>query len=633
MLAAQRVVEHGWPILPSGLFYDHGLLLSYLTAPLLALVGFKEEMARWPVLLLSVLTIAVAYGAGRRLFNSPLAGLVAAALVALDELSIIWGTRARMYSLAYLFALLSVTWLVVGTLQQPQARTRYIGLLWVLTMLFSHSITFLLLPPLAGLILLFSWLYRRAWLRRPGLWREVIAAGAVVLIVLAVVRLGQISSTTTLQERAAASPPPLGLEILAGFFDPGLSWTRFDNLIGFFESPLYAWLHWPISLALLLALYRLIRRRVTLGDVALPFLALLIGGVIFAMGALLNDTWSKSRYVFILALPAYGLLAAGSLAQLTQLVLTQAARLGRPFVQVVQVCLTLASLGAVGWQAGPTAWRLTQAQSTGDYHTAFAYVRANQQPGDRVMTVQPAAAYLYLGRCDYYANQLSALVLAAEGEENTPLDRYTGSPLIDSVEKLNPVLASGRRLWFVTDATRLYERFEPWFTQQIFAQMDLARQTGQTYVFLSRPYPVPVPAQPQSTLNANFSGVIQLQGYSLNLQAGTLSVGLFWQLIGVPAKPFKLFVQLRNHQGQTVAQADHYLLENLLTVEAWQAWQQQDEWLRDTAELPLPEPLPAAGAPYRLFIGFYNPATQVRVPLFNDSSGENAAVIEVPLPP
>jgi 4-amino-4-deoxy-L-arabinose transferase-like glycosyltransferase len=71
MLAAKMVAERGLPILPSGFFYDHGLLLSFLSGAFVAFAGFKEEVARWPTLLISVFTIAAYYVTARRLFDSP----------------------------------------------------------------------------------------------------------------------------------------------------------------------------------------------------------------------------------------------------------------------------------------------------------------------------------------------------------------------------------------------------------------------------------------------------------------------------------------------------------------------------------------------------------------------------------
>jgi hypothetical protein len=286
---------------------------------------------------------------------------------------------------------------------------------------------------------------------------------------------------------------------------------------------------------------------------------------------------------------------------------------------------------------GLPAWELAQAQGTGDYNTAFAYVRQNWQPGDRVMTVHPAAAYLYLGRSDYYANQVTALVLPEGDESDTPVDRYTGSPLVDSVEELNATLGQGQRVWFVVDQLRLFERFEPFFTQQILAQMDLVHQTGATQVFLSQPYPRPLPAEPTTSLDGNFSNMIHLGGYNLDPTAvapdGTLSLDLYWRPAGTPTRQLKLFVQLRNGQGQTIAQSDHFLLEGLLTLPAWHALEQKGEWLRDAADLHVPLPLPAAGQPYRLYVGFYDPNTLERVPVVNDSSGENAVIIDWPALP
>lgn len=639
MLAARMVAQRGLPVLPSGLFYDHGLLLSFLSGALLALVDFKEEIARWPVLLISIVTVAAYYLTAQRLFDSHLAGLLAATLAALDEWSIIWGSRARMYTPAHLFVLLGTAWLLLGTVKRPSRQVRYLGLAFLALALFSHTITFLIVPPLALLLLLFTLTCRRDWLSQPRLWQEGLVAALLLGLVLAVAARGQVGSTNTLQDLSAQTPAPLGLEFLRGFFLPGLEWSRFDNLFGFFETSAYAWLRPLIGLSLLMTLYRLLWRRFTFADIAFLFLTLFGLLVIFEMGALLTDTWSKSRYVFILALPAFLLLGAGSLARLLDGLAALLARLGqaRWSIAGLRGVTGLAGVALIVVQWGPPAWELTQARGTGDYNTAFTYVRQNWQSGDRVMTVHPAAAYLYLDRCDYYANQVTALVLPEGDESDTPIDRYTGSPLIDSIEELNVALAQGQRVWFVVDQTRLFERFEPFFTQQILAQMDLIYQTGATQVFLSRPYPRPLPAEPAASLDANFSNVIHLGGYSLDPATiapdGTLALGLYWRPAGTPARQLKVFVQMRNGQGQIIAQSDHFLLEGLLTLEVWRVLQQRGEWLRDAAYLQLPLPLPAAGQPYRLYVGFYDPSTLERVPLVNDSSGENAVVIDWPALP
>lgn len=644
MLAATMVAQRGLPILPSGLFYDHGLLFSLISGAFVALLGFSEEVARWPTLLVSALTIAVYYAAARQLFGSCITGLLASVLVAFNGLSIEWGARARMYALAHLFILLSITWLLKSTLKCPSRRGRYLFLLFLAGALFSHTISFIIVPTLAFLLFLFTLIYRREWLSSPGLLQQVLAALGVLIVAMALVAVGQTGSTVPLQNSIADAPPPLGLEFLRGFFLPGLEWSRFDDMIGFFLVPAYRWLVILISLSLLLTLYRLLRHTVRFSDVAFLFLVLFVATTILELGGLFTHNWQKTRYLFIVALPAFLLLGAESLTRLLReatfllMSLSKDAiglKLGRTLVSVV-------GIGIIVGTWGPAAWDVAGAQGTGDYNTAFASVRENWRPGDRVMTVHPSAAYLYLGRCDYYANQESAKVLSVDedvdSQEGTIVEtggslvgRYTGSPLIDSAEKFNTVLAEGHRVWFVVDQSRLYGRYDLLFVQQVFAQMDVFERTGRVLVLLSRPYPLPVPKEPAVSLDANFSDVIKLGGYSLDLDGiapdGTVQLGLYWQpQVAEFSKAYKVFVQLRNEEDQIVAQADHFVFENLLISSVLVQAMQQGEWLRDTADLKLPASLPSGT--YRLLVGLYDPDTSARLPLVADQSGENAVILE-----
>jgi hypothetical protein len=289
----------------------------------------------------------------------------------------------------------------------------------------------------------------------------------------------------------------------------------------------------------------------------------------------------------------------------------------------------LGIIGILGLWGSP-AIAAANIQGTGGYDTAFMWVREHWQEGDQVMTVHPSASYLYLGRSDYYATQGTARVLLDDESEEV-VDRYVGSQLLDSVEALNQVLSEEGRLWFVVDTNRLVSRYDPLFTQQVFAQMDVVYQAGEVLVFLSRPYPQPVPAEPSTIVNANFSDLIELGGYSLDLGAiapdGTVQLGLYWRpLTGQFTRVYKVFVQLRNEQNQTVAQADHYMLEGFLTGSIIAQLRDQNQWLRDTADLTLPQELPSGT--YRLLVGLYDPDTFERVPVVADQSGENAVILE-----
>ncbi|HXW00462.1 MAG TPA: hypothetical protein VEC93_18735, partial [Anaerolineae bacterium] len=75
VLAARQILQYAWPVLPSGLFYEHGLLATYLIAPFTALfintpmtqwqpAQWGLMLSRWPSTLLSTATIPLIYAIG-----------------------------------------------------------------------------------------------------------------------------------------------------------------------------------------------------------------------------------------------------------------------------------------------------------------------------------------------------------------------------------------------------------------------------------------------------------------------------------------------------------------------------------------------------------------------------------------
>jgi hypothetical protein len=637
MLAIKMVAERGLPIFPSGLFYDHGFLYSMLAGLFVAVLGFSEQVARWPVLLVSMFTIAAYYAVARRLFDSHLTGVIVAILVTFDTFSMKWGVWARMYAQAHLFVLLSVAWLVLTTLKRPSPRQRWLFLLFLAGALFSHSLIFLVLPSLALLLLIFLLIYRRGVLRDSILWLQVGLAAIVMAAAFAIASAGSLGSFVSLQDRSdPAAELPSELEPLQGFFLLNIDESDYEQLFNFFRTPSYTWLLYVIGAGLFIVLYRFFRRRATFADIAFLFMLLLPVLIIFEMGTLLSDEWLQSRYMFFLTFPMFLLLSAESLARLLQVVWEWVSNIGIGSQQRawLRAGAPLAALGLIVAMWGYPTWDLASARATGDYDTAFEYVLDNWQPGDRIMTEFPAAAWLYTGQNDFYANQTSAKVLDGEAGQFEPIDRYTGTPLVETVEALNTTLAQGDRIWFVVGDRHLLGYYDPLFRQQIFAQMDLVYQAGSKYVLVSRPHPSPLPAEPPVPLAGNFNNAIHLAGYSLDPATispdGVVPLGLYWQPIGPPpASLTKVFVQLRDGQNQTIAQADHFIYERLLTGREWNDLRDNGEWLRDSADLQLPLPLPNGAAPYRIYIGFYNPDTFERVPVIGDTSGENAVVIDL----
>jgi hypothetical protein len=652
MLAAQMTAQKGAPILPSGLLYHQGLLLSYLAVPLIKWVGFREEIARWPSLLAGVLAVATFYRVGRRILQSSLAGLLALTLATFDPEMILWSARMRMYALASLLMLLGFYFLLQGVLLRPNRFDRLLGVAFSLAAILTHSVAVVALPVWSLALLIGLWLGQRKfkfdWYHQKSVILELVIAGMLLAIGVAFAVGGQIPF---LSPGAAADGSGngggSGLEgVFNKFLDPGFSWQRVDDFIYMYTAAEYRPLLILAALSFGLALLAAMRGRLTRRDLAVMCLGLVFLLTIAELGLALTSTWRKTRYLFILCHPSFLLLAADGLARvfekLPRLLTSRPPTTDRqerslplgppkgiPLLLTPRFAYLLPVFLIAAYWAGP-ALGVALAKGTGGYHTIFKWVESQWQEGDRVMTVHPSAAYLYLGRSDYYATQGTARVFADDESEEL-VDRYVGSTLIDSVEGLNKALSESPRLWFVVDNNRLFSRYEPLFTQQLFAQMNVQRQDSGVLVFLSQPYPRPIPAEPSAEINANFGDLVELGGYSLDLTTvapdRTVQLALYWRpKTSQIQKPYKVFVQLRDGQNQTVAQADHFIYEGLLTGGMMGQLKEQGEWLRDSADLALPENLPPDA--YRLLAGLYDPTTLERVPLIGDTSGENAVLLE-----
>jgi 4-amino-4-deoxy-L-arabinose transferase-like glycosyltransferase len=636
MLAATIIARRGLPILPSGLFYDNGLLFSYLDALFVGVSGFSEAMARWPSVLLGTLAIPLAYRTARELFDSPWAGLVAALILALDPESILAGGRARMYAMANLFVLLAVLFLWRGTLSGDRPRQWLLSLASYLCALLSHPATIVLFPALAGAPLLIGLgIGGRQRLWRPRLALELLTLLLVVLLFFSLSKALHIEAATAGERGEAGQLAQGNAPWWASIFQPSLVWEEgLEKFYEFFTSSSYL----PATILALIALAPLLAwrwRRPDGSDLAALYLAILTFGTTLAMGVLLSGAFRKTRYLIPLT-PLLFLMAGQGAARLGALTAWAArkayprhitASLGPVAISVLGLILAL-----LAW---PGALHAATTSSTGGYDTAFRYVREHWSPGDRVMTVHPSASYLYLGRCDFYADQKTVRLL--EGSNAQAVDRYTGAPWIGNVEALNKTLApsEGGRIWLVADTEPMGKDYEPFFTQQIFAQMDLLRDFGGVLVMAKKENPQPIPRLPAHLLDADLAAgpgqepLFKLVGYALdheeNRSGEVIRLTLFWQPLARTEESYKVFVHLRDPDGRTVAQADHDPFASVFPTSTWfRLWRLKDV-VRETSELTLPAGLPAGT--YRLLVGMYDWQNMERLIVISDTSGENAVVL------
>jgi 4-amino-4-deoxy-L-arabinose transferase-like glycosyltransferase len=605
LLVAQAIARSGVPVLPSGLFYGNDLPFSYLAGGLVALFGPRLEAIRLFSLAASLLTVAMVYQAGKRLL-SPWAALWAALLLALSPEAILWGGRARAYALLALLAFLAA-WLFYAGLAAERDGLRRLGWLTLVMAVFVHPEAILLLPTFvlgAGLLM-----GRRWWLRPTRLVELLLAAAAVgarYWLQLALAR-GEIGGFKTM----TGSRPPLELS--------GDWLSRLKDVGPFFLDPHR--LPWTVLalLALAVAVWAAAKKQQAQASRPVLFFSACLWLVPVQMVLLLGSTYQSPRYLTML-LPLFALLAGSGL----DWALTHLAEIGRSrwrrWSSGLLAGLVTVVLVAASWPGAVAAANFQEKA----FRTALEYVGQHWQAGDRVATVAPAYSQLVLGRSDFFTLGQEYEEFVYRAEDGRWVDRWLGAPLIRSAEELAVALDQEGRLWFVTDETRLRQRFDPAFAQMVWQRMELVAKPGQVMVFLSHDLPEPAASH---SVGATFGGQVALLRYDLGLSsqrptsAGwgevaaepgqALPLTLYWQAAAPITAEYTVFVHLVGADGQRYAQDDSPPLKGMQPMTHW--W--TGETLPDRRSLDLPAaPSDMPPGRYRLEVGLYAPGSGERLP-------------------
>ena len=671
VLAARQIVETGWPILPSGLFYEHGLLATYLIAPFTALFSHQPlaswqpahwglMLSRWPSALISTLTIPAIYVVGYKAdAQNPLtksAALLAAGLFAFSPEGMVWGGRARMYALATLLVLITVYLAYRGTIYPYRAAFRWAALLALLAALLTQLGALMLIPPLIVAMLVNSFSRSRSrphqathrpWFLQKTALLEGLALAAIIAFAVFIKRLGRPIGFDSLANSESHSLLP---ELLNTIRYQTTLYFTWDETLKFlsrqFGIPHHLWLTLAtiagtgLGLILLaIIIYRRPTNQRPISNLQLPitnycppfftafnvFLWLTFGLVILEMVTLLDPFRRNPRYL-VMMLPLFYLIAAYALFNVV-VILQQLVTYARRPVFSFYAAIALLAVFA-GLNLGDLRLALITPEPA--YENAFAKIYADWQPGDTLLTMNTPAAGLYLGQVDGFTiqNEAEQFLLNADAQ---PVDRWLGAPWIGTVSELNTVLNNHSRTWFVTDTIRQPVYFRGDWQAILATQMEQVWAGDNALLYRTRPDRTPLPTQPATMVNANFNRAITLTGYSLITPAQTaqpeLNLVLFWQPLNTIETDYTTFLHLRTANGDTVAQRDSQPLSGAYPTSQWQP----GETIIDPLTLPLPEDLPAGS--YQLYTGLYQLDTLARLPVTNDTSGENAIPLgEIRLP-
>jgi hypothetical protein len=705
VLAARQILQLGLPRLPSGLFYEHGLLATYLIAPFTALfihLPLEEwqpahwglMLARWPSVLLSTATIPFIYRVGRRIngqwsmvngqpsnlptFQPPNLptpiSLLAAGLFAFSPEGMVWGGRARMYALATLLVLLTVYWAYRGSVYPAPVRYRWWAMLALLATLLTQFGAMTLVAPLVIAMVVVGWLsfktageqgsvkntrhtaecslrlgrttHRapRIWFLQPTIFSEILALVAIVSIAVWVKRLGQPLGMAALGSEEAGALPRSLLETITYQTAFSFSWpVALDFLAEQFGPPHLFWLTLVAVFATVIGMivWLVNQRRINVSATRPPrplasstlFLWLIFGLILLEMLALLDPFRQNPRYM-VMYLPLFYLIVARAIFDFRFSISRFTFHVSRfsptAIALALLVIFTVLSLPDL---------RIALVTPEPAYEAAFRVVRENWQPGDALLTMNTPAAALYQSPADGFTVQVDADQFLLN-KDSVPIDRWTGSPWVGTAADFNAALNAHERVWFVLDTIRLPVYFRGDWQAVLNSQMEQVWSQDNALVFRTRPDRMPLPEQPKILIKATLGDTIELLGYTLQISApklvtdtpnsahfaltpplSALNLTLFWRPMSTVIADYTAFLHLRNRAGAIIAQQDGLPLGGSYPTSRWQP----GETVIDPFTLSLPADLPPGQ--YTLWAGMYQLDTLARLPVANDTSGENAVLL------
>jgi len=605
MWAAKLILQHGLPRTPAGVLYLRGFLFSYLDALFLGLFGFSEGIARLPSVLLGVVTVASIYLAGKRLF-SPSVGLMAATLLTLAPDAIVWGGRARMYSLLQLLALWTMILLYEGITLADRRRPWVLFLLSYLGALCAQVQAMLFYPafPLA-----MAWGRGWRWLlgKRGGMVSVLALAAVLSRYALDRVGGGQLAPVQNVRPYLQFPADILG------------------NLRGyskFFLEPH----NLPLSILLLLGSLYLMAKwaKARVGgkdpeapeqesDEGLAFLYLVFWVPLLEMVILGGDTWRDSRYLFMLQ-PFFFLIASAvSVQGLRWLV----PRISSKGVESVKWPTTLILVALASLLNLPPALSVLSTQIEG-YDRALHFVRKDWREGDVILMAMPTTSAVYLDRCDYYAIQRDYEQYVVK-KGGVLVDRWVGAPLLNTVPELERVLKESPRVWFVIDGWRLATHYQMDFLEVIARAMEVEYEVQGVKVLLSQGYAGAEEPAAKRSLAVKLEGGISLLGYELSATSfepgEELWLTLHWQAQERIKGEYLVFVHLLNKENFPAGQDDSPPMRGLYPTIYWQ----EGERVADEHRFQVADDAPLGR--YLLEVGKYSPQSGERLAVL-DEGGE-----------
>ena len=450
ILAAESILEHGYPRLPSEFVYNRAYLPHYLLAGSIGGLGLNDFAVMLPALLMALGSLYLVFLFAKDVFGRPWVGVAAAALLVLLDMQTFYATSPRMYMPLQFFTVLAAysTWRgYIG----GETKFQWAAILAAGAAILSHQQGAALVVVLPVSVLMVWWMRGSG---RPAINRQLAVAGLIFLAGLAY--------ATVLYK------PPQGLQQI-------VSWNGRPVDLSGLNVDVSRWLDHLRQLDHDVAFSRLLAPVVVLvgaralwkrkNPVNQGVVFTLVFFLVQALAIFTNIKLVGSRF-WVALLPIYVLLLSMSCAIAigwlrSASVLHRSSKLGRS-----ALVLGLVAWGIVVYPVSGTGMRAPSGYVT-HFNEAYGTVCLKSptcgslpkslytglgphiEGDDIVVSSNPLAMTYYLGPVDGWLSEKS------DGDQFTvfdsPTDEYYGVELIDTQRELVELSESGRRVWVVTD--------------------------------------------------------------------------------------------------------------------------------------------------------------------------------------
>jgi 4-amino-4-deoxy-L-arabinose transferase-like glycosyltransferase len=472
ILAAQSILQHGYPVFPSGIIYYKAALPNYLLAGSIAAFGLTDFSIILPSLLMGLGSLYLVYHLGRDVLDRPWLGLAAAAFLVSLETQSYYAASPRMYMSLQFFTLLAAYSAWRGYMRGSRV-FRLVTVLAVAGAILSHAQGGVLTIALPVSVLAIKWLKEGTPPSIHDLWplSALIVLGAIYVYFVPLRNLPQ----PVLPVHVEFPIPQVALSGLN--LDPA-GWVSHIN-----------WLEHTVPLGLLLVPvlavlgFRAIRE--PRGDSNLGTLYLLMLFGIWALGVLGYVRISGVRF-WIGIVPVYALLLLLGINTLSKWFLASerdwtprwfgtralwpAGLIGWAAVVILGMSLHYGALAypkviSAGYGipcsdpeepivsfGSPPRRNSADGDCSGGVEAQYVALRPLVKENDIIISTRPFVTSYYLGRADGWLAQrkVGTSFAAFDG----PIDAYYGSPLIDTRDELLELKHSPQRVWIVTEVRR-----------------------------------------------------------------------------------------------------------------------------------------------------------------------------------